>query len=178
MRDRLIAALRALHADQRRVVACAALLLGSLLLPWYTQTTTVTKISLANGFPNPEVTTTADSRTAVLVPSFIEASIVLVTIAVIVLMVLRGVGANVVLPFSDRMLVTGAGAWSVLLVFWRFVDHPSSEPAPGTTVEWSLSWGIFCGLLCAFALVGSGLLLHDAGRATGGLHKPGPDDPA
>ena len=170
MRERLVTALKALHRDQQRVVVCAVALILTLLLPWYTKTTTVN-----SPIPFAPPQTTSETKLAILVPSFIEASILLVAIAVLVLMLLRGASANVVLPLPDRVLVTGAGAWSLLLVFWRFVDQPGSQ---GPFVDWSLSWGIFFGLLAALALIGSGLLLHDEGSATGGLHAAPQDEEA
>ncbi len=151
MLDRLKAALRALRTDQRRVVLAAAAVLGSLLLPWYTKTAVVA--------PNPQAS--EKPQLAILTPSLIEASIMLVGVAVLALMLARGAQAKFFLPIPDRILVMAAGAWTFLLVFYRFVDQPEGKNNARIVTEYQLSWGIFFGLVAATLLFASGHFLHE-----------------
>lgn len=155
MTEQLRDAIRNLHGDQRRVVLAALAVLASLLTPWYTKVTTTAP------FPFSAPETEREAKLAILVPSFVEASIILVALAVVALMLARGARLHPHLPASDRKLVTAAGAWVFLLVFWRFIDQPSINAGPGTTAEYQLSWGIFFGLLSSLLLADSGLLLHE-----------------
>lgn len=152
MWDRLKAALRALRTDQRRVALAAAAVLGSLLLPWYTKVTVAA---------TPDLVTKSQAKLALFVPSLVEASIMLVGTAVLVLMVARGTEARFFLPIPDRVLVMAAGAWTFLLVFFRFVDQPDGENTDRISSAYELSWGIFFALIAAALLFTSGYLLRE-----------------
>jgi hypothetical protein len=152
--SRLRRALAGLAAEQRRVALAALLVLASMLLPWYSKSTSaITKGGLASAH---------ESKMAILVPSFVEASIFLVAIAVLALMFFRGEGRAFHLPFGDGIVCTAAGAWVAFLVFYRFVDQPAggSSPAKNLQYTYDLSWGIFFGLLAAAFLVYSGTRLR------------------
>lgn len=144
-----------LASEQRRVLLAAGLVLVSLLLPWYTKT-------IAAGTAGGRLVTGHEAKMAITVPSFVEASIFLVAIAVVVLMFARGEGRAFHLPFGDGGVVTAAGAWVAFLVFYRFVDHPASEHSQNVISDYELSWGIFFGLLAAAFLLWSGLRLRSA----------------
>jgi|HigsolmetaAR201D_1030396.scaffolds.fasta_scaffold01911_7 hypothetical protein len=136
------------------VVFAAVLMLGTLLLPWYSKNTTaVTRAGLV---------TEHDAKSALLVPSFIEASIFIVAVAVIVLMLARGEQRAFHLPFGDGAVVAAAGAWAGFLIFFRFVSPPASGRAENLAYDYSLSWGIFFGLLAAAFLLSSGIRLRRA----------------
>lgn len=152
MIGRLRHAWGALASEQRQVVLAAALVLVSLLLPWYSKTT--------NAITRAGLDTRHDAKMAITVPSFVEASIFLVAIAVLALMFARGERRAFHLPFGDGAVVTAAGAWVGFLVFYRFVDQPAGEHAENLTSEYGLSWGIFFGLLAAAFLLWSGLRLR------------------
>jgi len=151
MLDRLKAALRALRTDQRRVVLAAAAVLGSLLLPWYTKSVVVASDPQAR----------ENAQLAILTPSLIEASIMLVGVAVLALMLARGGEAKFFLPIPDRIVVMIAGAWTFLLVFYRFVAQPEGKNNPKIVTDYQLSWGIFFGLTAAALLFASGYFLHE-----------------
>jgi hypothetical protein len=154
MITRLRRAWAGLATEQRRVVLAAALVLVSLLLPWYSKTT--------NAITRAGLDTRHEAKMAITVPSFVEASIFLVAIAVLVLMLTRGEGRAFHLPFGDGGVVTAAGAWVGFLVFYRFVDQPAGDHTENLTSEYGLSWGIFFGLLAAAFLLYSGLRLRAA----------------
>ena len=63
------------------------------------------------------------------------------------------------------------------LVFFRFVDKPSVASGGRILVDYSLSWGIFFGLLAALGLLASGLRLRAAHLAEPGLPPEHPHPP-
>lgn len=149
---RLTSAIRGLAREQRTVALAAALLLGSMLLPWYTKTvTTATAVGPASS---------SESKLAITVFSFVEAAIFLVAIGVLTLVLARGEKRAFHLPGGDGFIVALAGAWATFLVFFRFVDQPEAESSSRIVSEYDLSWGIFFGLLCALGLTAAGLRLR------------------
>jgi hypothetical protein len=166
MITRLRRAFGVLAPEQRRVGLAALLVLGSMLLPWYSKTT--------NAITSQGLAATHESKMAITVPSFVEASIFLVAIAVLVLMFARGERRAFHLPFGDGIVVTAAGAWVGFLVFYRFVDQPAGGTTKTLAYSYDLSWGIFFGLLAAAFLAYAGTRLKLASVAEPPL--PG-DDP-
>ena len=138
MIERLRGALAKLASEQRRVELAAALVLVSMLLPWYSKT-------YAGVDGKGKVATATEAKLAIFVPSFVEASIFLVAIAILVLMFFRGEGNAFHLPFGDGLVVTAAGAWVGFLVFYRFIDQPSGGKTNNLVDSYDLSWGIFFG---------------------------------
>jgi hypothetical protein len=150
--SRLRRAYAGLATEQRRVGLAALLVLASMFLPWYSKSTNaITKSGLAN---------LHESKMAILVPSFVEASIFLVAIAVLALMFFRGEGRAFHLPFGDGLVCTAAGAWVAFLVFYRFIDQPAGGTSKNLAYTYDLSWGIFFGLLAAAFLIYSGTRLR------------------
>jgi hypothetical protein len=154
---RLRRALTALAPDQRRVVLAAVLVLASLLLPWYSKSTA--------GFNGRSLAATHEAKLAIFVPSFVEASIFLVAVAIIVLMFFRGEGRGFHLPFGDGIVVSAGGAWIGFLVFYRFIDQPAGGTTNNLVYSYDLSWGIFFGLLAAAHLIYAGTRLRLANVA-------------
>jgi hypothetical protein len=155
--SRLRRAYAGLAPEQRRTALAAVLVLVSMVLPWYSKTTNaITAKGLANEH---------EAKPAILVPSFVEASIFLVAVAVLVLMVFRGEKKGFHLPFGDGIVCTAAGAWVAFLVFYRFIDQPSGGTSKNIAYSYDLSWGIFFGLLAAAFLIYSGTRLRLANVA-------------
>lgn len=169
MIKRLPRSFSALAAEQRRVVLAAALVLVSMLLPWYSKTT--------NGFSKTGLSATHEAKLAIFVPSFVEASIFLVAVAVLLLMFFRGEGSAFHLPFGDGIVVSAAGAWVGFLVFYRFIDQPGGGKTNNLVYSYDLSWGIFFGLLAAAFLIYAGTRLRLAHVAEPPLPGEGPSAP-
>jgi hypothetical protein len=167
---RLRRALANLASEQRRVALAATLVLVSLLLPWYSK-------SFASFDGKGKVATDSQAKLAIFVPSFVEASIFLVAIAILVLMFFRSEGSAFHLPFGDGLVVTAAGAWVGFLVFYRFIDQPSGGKTNNLVYSYDLSWGIFFGLLAAAFLIYSGTRLRLARVAEPPLPGEAPDAP-
>jgi hypothetical protein len=168
--SRLRRAYAGLATEQRRVGLAALLVLASMFLPWYSKSiNAITKSGLANQH---------ESKMAILVPSFVEASIFLVAVAVLTLMFFRGEGRAFHLPFGDGIVCTAAGAWVAFLVFYRFIDQPSGGTSKNLAYTYDLSWGIFFGLLAAAFLIYSGTRLRLAHVAEPPLPGEGPTEVA
>jgi hypothetical protein len=167
---RLRRALANLASEQRRVALAAALVLVSLLLPWYSK-------SFAGFDGKGKVATDSQAKLAIFVPSFVEASIFLVAIAILVLMFFRSEGSAFHLPFGDGLVVTAGGAWVGFLIFYRFVDQPAGGKTDNLVYSYDLSWGIFFGLLAAAFLIYAGTRLRLARVAEPPLPGEGPDAP-
>jgi hypothetical protein len=159
---RVVRASRALHPDQRLAAAGALGLLLSMFLPWYA---TTGLIKVGSRFA-----TAHDTQTAIQAFTFVEAAILLVALAVLVLLFVRAEGRAFHLPGGDGWVVSAAGAWVVLLVFWRLFDKPSL----GTGVTVKLHWGIFLALIPAAVLLWAGSRMRAAHRPEPPL--PGEDD--
>jgi hypothetical protein len=59
--------------------------------------------------------------------SFVEAAIVLVALAVLLLLKKRADGRSFHLPFGDGAVILAAGAWSALLIVVRLFDRPLGQ---------------------------------------------------
>ena len=150
---------RELGSAQRRVAIASFLLLASMLLPWYTRTTSASTKSI---FSAPAIDTHHEHALAITTFTFVEAAIFLVAVGVLYLMYARGRRRGFHLPFGDGNIVTAAGSWATFLVFYRFVDQPSGNASVGISTTYSLSWGIFFGLLAALYLAYTGQQLRQA----------------
>jgi hypothetical protein len=144
-----------LAPEQRYVVLAAALVFGSMLLPWYSKS--------LNGFGPKGPETTHEAKLAIFVPSFVEASIFLVSVALLALMFARGERKAFHLPFGDGIVVSAAGVWVGFLIFYRFIDQPAGGKTDNLVFAYDLSWGIFFGLLAAAFLIYRGTVLRLAG---------------
>jgi len=93
--------------------------------------------------------------------SWVEAAVVLVAVAVLLLLHQRGAGRAFHLPFGDGGAIAAAGAWAAALIFSRLFDRPAGQ-------------GLLA-LACAALLVLTGIREH-ARRPADDL--PGSDPPA
>lgn len=140
MRERL----GRLPAPLRLAAIAAASLVVSLLLPWYGK----------SYLPAGAREFATDDLSAFGVFSWVEAAILLVAAAVLVLVWARSERRAFALPGGDGPAITAAGAWAVLLLAWRVFDRPDVE-GPGATV--GLQWGMLVALVAAGALVYAGV---------------------
>lgn len=156
---RIRRAWRALTADQRLAAVAALALLLSMLLPWYQESDTL----VVNG----RAEKVSNTLNAFEVYSFIEAAIFVVALGVLVLLFARGERRTFHLPGGDGTVIMAAGAWTMLLIFYRQFDRPDRHGPTGASVDVSVSWGIFI----AFILGG---VLAYAGYRTRAAHVPEP----
>ena len=164
---RIASGWRAMAPEQRLAAACAGGLFLTMFLPWYTRdTTAVVKGRLQT------VTSTLIAWKSF---SFVEAAILLVAVGVLVMLFARAERRAFHLPGGDGLIITVAGAWVALLVFYRLVDNKSGSTSDVAKVDYGVTWGIFVTLLAGVALAYTGWRIHQAHRPEPPL--PGEDEP-
>jgi hypothetical protein len=139
----------------------AVLLFFTMFLPWYQLNAVVN--DRAGG------RLVGKNMSAFGVFSFVEAAVLLVALAVLVLLFARAEGRSFHLPGGDGTIVTIAGGWTALLLIWRLFDKPDINGSAAGNV--GIQWGIF------FALGAAGLLTY-AGVRMRAAHRPEPEGPA
>jgi hypothetical protein len=145
---RLTEAWRTLAPEGRLAAGAALALFVTMLLPWYQQNAVV------SGRGEPLV---SQDLSAFQVFSFVEAAVLLVAVAVLVLLFARAEGRAFHMPGGDGTVVMGAGLWALLLLVWRLFDKPGVT-ARGVAANVGIQWGIF------FALGAAGLLAYAGSR--------------
>lgn len=145
-------------ASQHRrlaAVACVALFV-TMFLPWYSRSAVGVD---AQGRP----VSASQTLNAFEVFSFVEAAVLLVAVAVMVLLWAREQQRAFHLPGGDGTIIAAAGIWVCLLVFWRQFDQPGTEPVRGLVAETGVTWGIFVTFLVGALLAWSGVRMRQAG---------------
>lgn len=150
---------RALYREQRLAAIGALGLFGSMFLPWYQQTAFLASRN--------SIQKSQDSLIAFQSWSFVEASILLVALAVLGLLFARAERRAFHLPGGDGLVILGAGAWVMLLVFFRQIDKPSGDESGALKTTVGVSWGIFVAFLF-------GALIAYAGSRMQAHHRPEP----
>src|ERR1700743_787120 len=109
----------ALGRDQRLAAAISLGLFVSMLLPWYSKTNTVVVKGAASS--------AAQSLSAFGAFSFVEAAVLLVSVGVLAMLFARAEERDFQLPGGDGLIVTIAGAWVAVLIFYRLFDKPGLQ---------------------------------------------------
>ncbi len=152
---RIAHAWRVLDRDRRLAAVAALALFATMLLPWYQQNAVV---SAAKSEP-----LVSRNLNAFAVFSFVEAAVLLVAIAVLVLLYERADGRTFHLPGGDGSVVFAAGAWAALLLVLRLFDKPGIAQH-GVAANVGVQWGIFFALGAAGALAYAGSRMRATGR--------------
>ena len=161
---RLARAWGALEAEQRLAAIAASALMLTLLLPWYSKTVTVV---VGNA-------TRADqtSLSGIGAMSFVEAAVLLVSAGVLALLFARAERRDFHMPGSDGAVVTAAGAWAAVLIFYRLVDKPGLTGTQKITATVGVEWGIFFALAAACAMAYAGWRMRAAAAPEPPLLRP------
>ncbi len=161
--SRLARAWRMLPPD-RRLAAIAALgLFLTLFLPWYQETV------IASGAAT-KLRSASASLTGWGAFSFVEAAVLLVAVAVLVLLFYRAEGRAFHIPGGDGGVITAAGLWTALLIVWRMFDKEGTTGHGQYATTSGIEWGIFIAL-------GVAALLAYAGSRIRSAHEPEPPLP-
>jgi hypothetical protein len=165
---RVTRAWRVLPHESRLAAMASAALFLALFLPWYQ----VTLIA-------PAKTATLQSASATITGwgafSFVEAAVLLVAAAVIVLLFQRAEGRAFHLPGGDGGVITAAGLWTCLLIVWRIFDKQGATTKGPSATTSGIEWGIFIALAAAAFLAYAGSRIRAAHRPEPPL--PGADGP-
>jgi hypothetical protein len=159
---RLIAAWRELPQERRlAALACLGLFLA-LFLPWYQETV------FANGVTS--LRSASSSLTGWGAFSFVEAAVLLVAVAVLILLFTRAEGQAFHVPGGDGGVITAAGFWTCVLIVWRIFDKEGTSRHDQIAYTSGIEWGIFVALGVAAVLTYAGSQIRLA-------HEPEPPLP-
>jgi hypothetical protein len=109
--------------------------------------------------------------------------LMLAIVAAIGVAVIRLTDADVEPPVSMNAIVAGLGGFAVLLILYRIVSPPDFGSFGGVSVDATLKFGIFLGLIAAAGIVYGGYsAMREEGTTFGGeadrLGGSGPQPPA
>jgi hypothetical protein len=149
--------------QERRLAALAALgLFLALFLPWYQETV------FANGVST--LRSASSSLTGWGAFSFVEAAVLLVAAAVLILLFVRAEGQAFHVPGGDGGVITAAGLWTCVLIVWRIFDKEGTSRHGQIAYTSGIEWGIFVALGVAAVLTYAGSQIRLA-------HEPEPPLP-
>jgi hypothetical protein len=141
----------------RRAGVIALLLFATMFLPWYTRS------EVARSKKTGELVQTDATFRAFQSFSFVEAAILLVAIAVLALIFVRGQKRPFHLPGGDGLMIAAGGAWVCFLVAYRFIDNKEGNPSDIlVSVDYGVTWGIFVTFLVGLLLLHAGLRIRAA----------------
>jgi hypothetical protein len=148
-------------APEQRLAAIAALgLLITMFFPWYGLQSLNRKTGEIH----------SHSINAFGDVSFVEAAVFLVAAGVIVMLFARAERRAFHLPGGDGTIVTAAGGWAALLIFYRVFDRPDGGGYPV-----GIEWGFFLAFVASGGLTYAGWRIRQAHRPEPPL--PGEDEP-
>ena len=159
---RVIDAWQQLEREQRLAALAALGLFVSMLLPWYSQTSTFGEHNSAKA--------SQTSLSAFQAFSFVEAAVLLVSAGVLGLLFARGERRAFNLPGGDGTIIMIAGGWAAFLIFYRLLDKPGLQGNQRYISTVGVKWGIFIALLIALGLTYVGRLIRTSERS----HPPMP----
>ena len=144
---KLIGDLRGLGGNERIAVIGAAVMVGSLLLPWY-------ESPISNDLV----------RTGIGAFGWAEGALVLIAGATTFLALQGGGGYVPPRPLREWALFVVAGCWAALIVLYRIADRPRFTLA-GHDEPYDLHYAIFVALAGAAIIVIAGLRMRPQERA-------------
>jgi hypothetical protein len=161
-------------APERRTTALVSLgLFVSMLLPWYSKTIVESAKAGQTRLPSSQ-----QSLSAFQAFSWVEAAVLLVSAGVLALLFARAEDRDFQLPGGDGTIVTIAGSWAAILIFYRLLDKPGLSGNARVTSTVGVQWGIFIALLLALALAYTGRRIRAGERSGPPLRRPRRDGPS
>jgi hypothetical protein len=146
---RIASGWRAMAPEQRLAAVAALGLLITMFFPWYGLQSLNRKTGEIH----------SHSINAFGDVSFVEAAVFLVAAGVIVMLFARAERRAFHLPGGDGMIVTVAGGWAALLIFYRVFDRPDGGGYPV-----GIEWGFFLAFIAAGGLAFAGWRIRQAHR--------------
>jgi hypothetical protein len=155
---RLGRAWQRLSPARRGAALAAGLLFVTLMLPWYSTTVTGTGRHLI-AHPSTEMLTAWEAF------SLIEAAVLIIAVAVLLLLFKRAEGRVRHLPDVDGTIITAAGLCACALIVWRIFAHHGTSGRGALLSHAGIEWGIFVAMLAAAGLAYAGTRIRAAGRS-------------
>jgi hypothetical protein len=143
----LLRDVRGLSGNERIAFMGAAVIAGSLILPWYRAP--VSSDLVQTGFG---------------AFSFAEAALLLIAGATAFLALEAGGGYVPPRPLREWGLLIAAGGWAALIVLYRMIQRPDFELA-GIDEAYEIHYGIFVALAGAAIIIAAGLRMRPRERA-------------
>jgi hypothetical protein len=143
----LLRDLRGLGGNERIAVIGAAVMVGSLLLPWYESPTSDDLVLTGFG-----------------AFGWVEGALILIAAATTFLALQGGGGYVPPRPLREWALFVVAGCWAALVVLYRMVDRPNFTLA-GHDEPYHLHYAIFVALAGAAIIVMAGLRMRPREQA-------------
>jgi hypothetical protein len=140
---------RAMAPEQRLASVAALGLLITMFFPWYGLQSLNRKTGEIH----------SHSINAFGDVSFVEAAVFLVAAGVLAMLFARAERRAFHLPGGDGAIVTAAGAWAAVLIFYRVFDRPDGAGYPV-----GIEWGFFLAFVAAGALAYAGWRIRQAHR--------------
>jgi hypothetical protein len=159
---RVIGVWRDLPYERRLAVMAAFALFLTLFLPWYQETV------IAGGVKS--LQSVSESLSGWAAFSFVEAAVLLVAAAVLLMLFVRAEGAAFHVPGGDGGVITAAGVWTCALIVWRIFDKEGTTGHGQFATTSGIEWGIFVALGVAAFLTYAGTRIRLA-------HEPEPPLP-
>jgi hypothetical protein len=144
---RLLEDLQGLGGNERIAVIGAAVMVGSLLLPWYESP--ISNDLVQTGFG---------------AFGWAEGALILIAAATVFLALQGGGGYVPPRPLREWALFVAAGSWAAVIVLYRIADRPRFTLA-GHDEPYDLHYAIFVALAGAVIIVMAGLRMRPRERA-------------
>jgi hypothetical protein len=144
----------AMAPEARLATLFAAMLLGSMFLPWYGETVT------QSVFGTPRAATF--TRSAFGAFSLSEGAVLVLACSVLGLLFAGAARLEIHIPGGLRAMTSCAGVLTTVLILYRMLDQPGPASAGQATTAVSLRWGIFLALACAIGLTFAGSRIRTA----------------
>jgi hypothetical protein len=144
---RLLRDLQGLGGNERIAVIGAAVMVGSLFLPWYQSP--ISSELVQTGFG---------------AFGWAEAALILIAAATVFLALQGGGGYVPPRPLREWALFVAAGSWAAVIVLYRIADRPRFTLA-GHDEPYDLHYAIFVALAGAVIIVIAGLRMRPRERA-------------
>jgi hypothetical protein len=151
---------------ERRIAAIAAIaLLVTMFLPWYGLQSLNPK---TKAIYSHNINAFGDV-------SFVEAAVFLVAAGVLALLFARAEDREFNMPGGDGTIITIAGGWAVVLIFYRVFDRPDGHGYPV-----GIQWGFFLAFVAAGSLAYAGWRIRAGERPAMPVRRrrPRPDEPS
>jgi len=146
---RIARAWSAMSREQRLAVLAAIGLLVTMFFPWYG----LQSLNRRSGaIYSHDINAFGDV-------SFVEAAIFLVAAGVVAMLLGRAEQRDFSLPGGDGTIVTLAGGWATLLIFYRVFDRPAGHGYPV-----GIEWGFFLAFVASVSLAYAGWRIRHGER--------------
>jgi hypothetical protein len=149
-----------LTLGERVAAGSAIALLVFMFFPWFGGEQLV-------ALPTGDISAPGDNKSAWGAFALIDLLLALIALVTLGIAASRALEIPLELPVPPALIVTGAGALAVVLIFYRIIDPPSLSSLGGDLVDVDIGRkiGLFLGLLAAFGIAAGGYVALEEQRS-------------